>query len=333
MPDHYDTSFWAKKVAGVQSDLLAISSAPPVVPPSTGSPINLRGLPKSYQHFEESGKPTTSAKVINALANLLKTIQTPDAKEAIKRYKEGDPSGIAAIAGAPIGGILKPLAISKILKYAKPLTSAGYVSEAVKIPQDLWSRVGRLKVAPEDVLSKDMGSVVAGYVKPATDVKALQLLKDATTKTKPTVGLITDTSYMRSLAKQKEEARRIILHEVVGHIPQHIILTPQDTNIIREAWRVSMVVNNELEKVVGPLSKAQRLSMHPIELMAEAAEKFNTSGMEWFGAKPALQLQKDLTQRAIKDIKAWLVEPMQSSRQNAAAVELFNKLESIENSL
>ena len=67
MPDHYNTSFWAKKVAGVQSDPLAISSAPPVVPPSVPPTQNLRGLPKSYQRFEEPKKHSLTDRAAAAI--------------------------------------------------------------------------------------------------------------------------------------------------------------------------------------------------------------------------------------------------------------------------
>ena len=132
MPDHYDTSFWAKKVAGVQSDPLAISSAPPIVPPSVPPTQNLRGLPKSYQRFEEAGKPTASATAVKAITNLLNTMRTPTAKEASRLYTEtGDPSGLMAIGFAPEAGILGGVRGAKMLEKLATKTEKSPFKQAI----------------------------------------------------------------------------------------------------------------------------------------------------------------------------------------------------------
>lgn len=82
---------------------------------------NLRGLPKSYQRFEEEGTPTTSAKIVDVLANLVSALQTPSAKEAARLYTEtGDPSGLMAIGLSPEAGILGGVKGAKALGKLTP---------------------------------------------------------------------------------------------------------------------------------------------------------------------------------------------------------------------
>ena len=116
MADHYDTSFWAKKVAGVQSDPLAISSAPPIVPPSVPPTQNLRGLPKSYQRFEEPKKHSLTDRAAAAIMltgeiprHVVETVvepwkQLPEKMEEAKKGKYDLEYWAGRVLDAMIGG-------------------------------------------------------------------------------------------------------------------------------------------------------------------------------------------------------------------------------------